>query len=155
MSNKPITMNKIREILRLYTYGHSKNSICVHTGVARNTVKKYLSQFKIHKLTYAEVESLSDKDLDDLFGKPVLLPPSQRLLELSKLFPYIEKELKRRGVTKRLLWKEYNEKQIDGFGFTQFCYYYSMWKNQNNPVMHFDHKAGDKMFIDFAGDKLE
>jgi len=148
-------MNKIREILRLFTDGHSKNSICAHTGISRNTVKKYLSQYLLHRLTYQEIESLSDKDLDDLFGKPVLTPPTPKLIELAETFPQMEKELKRRGVTKRLLWQEYSSKHIDGFGFTQFCHYYSVWKNQSNPVMHFDHKAGDKLFVDYAGDKLQ
>jgi transposase len=148
-------MNKIREILRLFTDGHSKNSICDHTGISRNTIKKYLSQYLLHRLTYQEIESLSDKDLDDLFGKPVLTPPTPRLIELVELFPYFEKELKRRGVTKRLLWQEYSTKHLEGFGFTQFCHYYSVWKNQSNPVMHFNHKAGDKLFVDYAGDKLQ
>jgi transposase len=66
----------------------------------------------------------------------------------------MDKELKRKGVTQLLLWEEYKKKFPDGVGRSQFNHYFAQWKSQVNPVMHIEHKAGDKVFIDFAGDKL-
>jgi len=155
MANKPINMSKIRQVLRLYTQGRSKLQIAFHTGVSRNTLKKYIKEFLKSKLSYEEINELSDKDLEDLFVfKNELKPLSKRLQTLHDLFPYIDKELKRRGVTRRLLWQEYKKNHPDGFAISQFKQYFATWKDQVNPTMRMEHKAGDKMYIDFAGDKL-
>ena len=67
MANNPIGMNKIRHILRLHSQGRSKLLIAHQTGVARNTLKKYLKEFISSGLSYAEISELADKDLEDLF----------------------------------------------------------------------------------------
>jgi transposase len=90
-----------------------------------------------------------------LFVKPEDRPLNERLQILFSLFPAIEKELKRKGVTRQLLWKEYKTNHPDGVGLSQFKHYFSQWKAQVNPTMHMEHKAGDKLYVDFAGDKLE
>ena len=155
MANKPINMSKIRHVLRLYTQGLSKLQIAFHAGVSRNTLKKYIKEFVKSKLTYEEINELSDKDLEELFVyRNELKPASDRLQTLFDLLPYIDKELKRKGVTRRLLWEEYKQKHPGGYGLTQFKQYYFNWKGRVNPTMRMEHKAGDKMFIDFAGDKL-
>ena len=53
-----------------------------------------------------------------------------------------------------MLWLEYKQKHPDGLGYSRFCHYYREYKRQSQPVMRFDHKAGDKMFVDFTGKKL-
>jgi transposase len=58
-------------------------------------------------------------------------------------------------MTREKLWKEYMEKHPDGYFYTQFCVLYNRWHKKVNPVMHVVHKAGDKLYVDFAGDKLE
>ena len=70
MANNPISMSKIRHILRLHSQGRSKLLIAEQTGVARNTLKKYLREFTASGLCFSEIDSLSDKDLEDLFVKP-------------------------------------------------------------------------------------
>jgi len=146
-------MSKIRQALRLYTQGKSKMFIKEHTGLSRNTVKKYINLFVESKLTFEEINKLSDKDLDDLLGnKPP--EPNERFKQLLACFPAINKELKRKGVTLEIVWKDYYRTYPEGYRFTQFCKHYSKWKKQVNPVMHIEHKAGDKMFVDFAGEKL-
>lgn len=64
------------------------------------------------------------------------------------------KELRKKGVTKQLLWEEYKLLNPQEIGLSQFKELYNLWNRKLNPVMHIEHKAGDKMFIDFAGDKL-
>lgn len=154
MANKPISMSKIRHILRLHTQGYSKLKIATQTGVARNTLKKYLAAFAASGLTFEQINVLSDKDLEDLFVKPEDKPLSEQLQTLFGLFPAIDKELKKKGVTRQMLWEHYRQGHPGGLGLTQFKQYYAQWKAQVNPTMHMEHKAGDKVFIDFAGDKL-
>jgi len=63
----------------------------------------------------------------------------------------VYKELKRKGVTLSLLWVEYKQNQPDGYSYSQFCHHYRAWKKQLNPTMRQKHKAGEKLFIDYAG----
>jgi len=154
MANNPIRMSKIRQILQLHHQGRSKLQIATQTGIARNTLKKYLKQFTESKLTFHEISELSDKDLEELFAKPPEQPISEKLQTLFHLFPTIDKELKKKGMTRQLLWEQYKAHHPDGFGVSQFKHYYARWKAQVNPVMRMEHKAGDKLYVDFAGDKL-
>lgn len=154
MANQAISMIKIRQILRLYCKGYSKLKIAEQTGISRNTLKKYIKEFTTIRLTFEEINELSDKELEDLFVKPDDKPLNERLQTLFNLFPSIEKELKKKGVTRQILWEDYKRSYPDGLGLSQFKHYYSQWKAQVNPTMHMEHKAGDKLYVDFAGDKL-
>ena len=154
MANNPINMIKIRQILRLQSQGCSKLAIAAQTGIARNTLKKYIKEFISSGLTFEEINELSDKELEDLFVKPEDKPLNERLQILFSLFPAIDKELKKKGVTRLLLWEGYKRQHPDGVGKSQFKHYFSQWKAQVNPTMHMEHKAGDKLYVDFAGDKL-
>jgi transposase len=154
MANKAISMIKIRQILRMHTQGYSKLQIAVQTSMSRNTLKKYIKEFTSSKLTFDEISSLGDKDLEDLFVKPGDKPVNEKLQILFSLFPAIDKELKKKGVTRLILWEEYKRNYPDGFGKSQFKHYYAQWKAQVNPTMRMEHKVGDKMYVDFAGDKL-
>ncbi len=59
MANKPIVMLKLRQILRYYTHGTSKKQISEITGIARNTVKRYIGRFIALRITYEEIVTLS------------------------------------------------------------------------------------------------
>jgi len=122
--------------------------------VSRNTLKKYLKEFTESKLTFEEISELSDKDLEDLFVKPEEKPVNVKLQTLFNLFPSMDKELKKKGVTRYMLWEQYRRDHPDGFGKSQFKHYFAQWKAQVNPTMRMEHKAGDKLYVDFAGDKL-
>jgi hypothetical protein len=156
MSGTPIAMNKLRKVIAFYSAGKSKSYIssCLH--LSRNTVKKYIDQFISLRLTLDEINDANDGELEKLFiySTPVELSSSHK--DLHSFFPYAEKELKRPGVTKMVLWKEYKIKYPDGLQSTQFCEYFNRWLKQGTvtPLMHMVHKAGDKMFIDYAGKTL-
>jgi len=154
MANNPISMSKIRHVLRLYFQKQGKRVISEQTGVARNTVKKYLGIFKSLNIPFDELNKFSDSELEKMFIKEGAREPTERYVQLHSIFPTIDKELKRRGVTRQLLWEKYQKTQDEAFGFTQFCKYYKRWKKQVDPVMHIDHKAGDKVYVDYAGEKL-
>jgi len=154
MANTTLSMSKIRKILRMYHHGRSIMSIAAQTDASRNTVKKYLTAFKDSDFTFDEVNALNDKELEEFFGKSKERAPSSMMLSMLRCFPHVDKELKRVGVNRQILWKEYYKEFPDGYKYSQFCFYFNQWKARVNPVMHMDHKVGDKLYVDFAGQKM-
>jgi transposase len=68
-------------------------------------------------------------------------------------FDYLCNEMKKKGVTLQLLWEEYRGIHPEGYGRSQFCELYRKHLKSLDPVMRFSHKAGDKMFVDFSGER--
>ena len=153
MANKLIAMHKIRKIYSLHEKGLSKVKISQQLNLSRNTVKKYIRFLSTYNFSAYEMSQLTDEELSQLFqgGKYTKTAKAQ---ELEQYFPLFEKELSRVGVSKHRLWKEYIAKHPDGLSYPQTCYYYRQWKKHSNPVMRFEHKAGDKLFLDYAGKPL-
>jgi transposase len=154
MANTTISMSKIRKILKMYSQERSIMSIAAQADASRNTVKKYLASFKESGFTFEEVNALNDKELEDFFGKSKEYPAGNRMQSMLRCFPQVDKELKRTGVNRHILWEAYYKEFPEGYQYSQFCFYYNQWKARVNPVMHMDHKAGDKLYVDFAGQKL-
>jgi len=157
MAGKTIDMSRLRKVLKLHLQGKSKRFISVYLGLSRTTVKKYINQFERLRITLDELIKLDDQKLEELFIKAQHIELTPRLKTLYTFFPYVEKELKKTGVTKYLLWQEYKEKYPEGVQSTQFCEHYNRWSKRINvkPVMRMVHKAGDKMFVDYAGKTLQ
>src|ERR1700712_5209264 len=107
MSNKPIDMYKIRQLLRLYASGRGTKFISSTTGIARNTIKKYLLQFVSLRLTMSDIEAMSDAQLAQSFliEKPAV--KNHRVSDLELLLPELAARLKKRGVTKKMLYEQY------------------------------------------------
>jgi len=145
-------MRSIREILRLRQCGLSHRQIgeAVHKSSA--TVGGYLARAAAAKLTWPLPEGLDDFALEAL-----LFPPQAELQNARPEpdFAHIHTELKRKGVTKILLWQEYKEQNPDGLQFSQFCDRYKKWLGAINVTMRIQHVAGEKVFSDFAGKKLK
>lgn len=154
MANKKTDMSKLRQMLRLYAQGESKLRISELTGVSRNTLKKYLKIYARLGLSLQAIEGHSDQELDHLFGEDFLPEPSDKYKALESFFPTMEKELKKRGITRQILWERYIAMHPDGYKVSQFKYHYQQWLRHSKPVMHIEHIAGDKMYIDYAGEKL-
>ena len=154
MANTPISMNKLQHVLHLYAYGCSKLHISMFIGISRMTVRKYLEEFERSGLSFEQAAALSDLELEALLVKTPEKPTNRKLLDLYSFFPTVEKQLKRTGMTRELLWRECITKHSDGYQLSQFRHYWRQWKAQTSPSMHMEHIAGEKMYIDFAGDKL-
>ena len=153
MAAKLISMSKIKQIIRLRKQGKAILTIAQSVGVSKNTVKKYLLFIQENNLTFEQVLSMDEFEAQSLFSNEKE-KPADRYRDLEKFFPYLEKELKRTGVTRMLLWGEYRAKHPDGYGYSQFCELFHRHLKTSKAVMHFDHTPGDKMFIDFTGKKL-
>lgn len=157
MAAKPIDMSRLRKVLKLHVQGKSKSFISSYLRLSRNTVKKYIKQFIGLNITFDALSDLSDMALEELFIKSQQIELNPKLKALYGFFPYAEKELKKTGVTKGLLWREYKEKYPEGVQHTQFCQHYNRWNKHINvkPVMRIVHKAGDKLYVDYAGKTLQ
>lgn len=154
MANKTISMSKLRLILKLHCQGEGKKSIVRTIGVSRNTVRTYIEKFALLRTTWEELHSLSDKDLDDLFRDEEPLEAPERITRLLSYFDETEKQLRRKGVTLMQLYEKYREKDPEGLSRAAFYRHFRNWKRRVYPEMHMEHKAGDKVFVDYAGDKL-
>lgn len=155
MANKPIVMSKLRRVLQLYHQGKSKLFISNYLGLSRNTVDKYITQCLLLEVSIEEVLKINDLELEKLFIVKPPPEPTKKLKELNSFFPYMEKMMKKTGVTKAMMWQEYIALHPDGYKSSMFCERFNRWSKRTNPVMHINHKAGDKMYVDYAGKTLE
>lgn len=154
MSNKSLSMNKIRQVLRCYASGKGTKTISSLLNVSRNTVKKYLQIYQKSQLDIDKVLSLDDASLFSLFQEKEKPPvPNERYEILRSLLPEYCKRLKKKGATRQMLHKEYLCQHPGGYARSRFGTFIQQYLDCSRPVMHLDHKAGDKMFIDYAGDK--
>lgn len=147
----------IREIIRMKDNGLSNSRISKSLGKSRTTVVKYLESIESSGISLKELLELKTDDLSELFEVPNPLSPANRdqiHKDLYSFFPYMEKELKRTGVTRQILWKEYKTKYPEGVMYSQFCEHYNKWNRKSEGYMPTVHKAGEKLFIDYAGKKL-
>jgi len=154
MSNKPIKMLQIRRILQLLEEGRSKREISRVMQCSRHTVDAYVNKLPPTQ-SLIELSRLPEAELSKLFytGNSASKPDS-RYQYLSSRFDYYQKELKRTGVTKQILWEEYHEQVPDGYEYVQFCVHVKDHERLNGATMHFEHQAGDRVQIDFAGKEL-
>jgi transposase len=156
MPNRRIPMRKVREVIRLVTEaGLSHHKTSKATGVSRPTIHDYMEKFRQSGLSLAEINSMPDSSLLKLFKSDHISNESdEKQALLYEQFPTFIKELARTGVNRRVLWEEYREKNPDGYRYSQFCFHLRTWTKAEKLSMHQNYKAGDKMFIDFAGAKL-
>lgn len=154
MANTHIDMKKVKQIFKLYTQGVSKREISKRAHASRNTVKKYISILIRSKLSSEEVDALSYEQVYKL------IKPGTDPLDCTghkyvfDLFPEMSKSLKDVGVTRLSLWQNYKRDYPNLPSYSRFCELYRIWGYGQSPVMRFNHKAGDKMFVDFTGKKL-
>ena len=147
-------MKKIREIIRLEEQaGLSHRRISQTTGVSRPVVAQTLQMAEAKGLTSEAVKQMKDSELEALLSKR--RQNLSRSEKLARNFPEYAKELKKTGVTLQLLWDEYVQENPAGLKYTQFCFHFQKWREEAKISMHIDHKPGDKMFVDYTGQKME
>ncbi len=154
MANTPIDMNKLRRVLKLHFLGKNKLQITASTGLSRNTVRKYLALQRDLAITWSDVLLKSDKELDDLFCVKPAEPEGERLAVLREYFVRHDRRLAQRGMTLRRHYDTYAALHPDGYRKTAFYRHYYQWKRRVAVSMHIVHKAGDRMYVDFTGEKL-
>lgn len=154
MSGKTKQMNQIKQLLRLHQQGNTKKFIARSLQISKNTVKSYLDKLANLQIEIPSLLELEDPILEAQFhsGNPAY--KDERYKQFIQNVDYYIEELSRTGVNKQLLWEEYRKDHPNGYGYSQFCYHLSQQQVASKPSMVLLHKAGEKLFIDFAGKKL-
>ena len=155
MANKLMEMSKVRQIIKLYASQElGKKKIAVRLGISKNTVKQYVDLFLMMKRSWEELSSLTDYELNKLFHPPKAFALGTKLQGLFAYFPVLEKEMRRRGMTIKKQYEAYKQLHPDGYQSTMFHVYYQRWRKKQEPSLPIEHKIGDKLYVDFAGETL-
>ena len=139
MSQKRLSMRKIREVLRLkFELGLNNRQIAASCKVSHVTVGKYLARFSKAGLSWPLPDEMDDGEfMGRLFGDDISpAQPSRPMPDLATM----HRELRRKGVTLQLLWQEYREVHHDGYGYTQFCEYYHRFKKVLHPSLRQEYR---------------
>lgn len=151
MAGRRLSMRKIKEVLRLkWELNQSNKQIAQSCKIARSTVREYLERANGANLSWPLDPALDDAALETLLFPVSPAEPSSDRRQMPPM-GYLFKELKKKGVTLQLLWYEYKEANPDGYQYTQFCHHYSQWLKKLDVTLRQTHRAGEKLFIDYAG----
>ena len=163
MPTERLSMRRIRDLLRLkYAQGLSERAIALSLGLGKGTVGDYLARARQAGLSWPLPPELDDDSLELLlFPSPTM---ASRLDRPVPDWAVMDRELRRPGVTRALLWEEYRTQTPDGFGYAWFCEQFDAWKGRVRPTSHRrcafsatrqTHVGGEKIFVDFAGDTID
>lgn len=143
-------MRKIREILRLKDAGLSNRAISRACKISNSTVGEYLRRAKAADVHWPLPSEMGEEEI-----LQKLFPEETVVVEKSRPLPdcdSIQKELKKKGVTLRLLWDEYQGQHPENpYQYTQFCEYYRRWAKTQSPNARMLHQGGEVMEVDYAG----
>lgn len=150
MAQARLSMRKIVEVLRLkYEAGLSHRAIGQSCAISPSTVSEYVVHAKAAGLSWPLPEGMSEEQLEGLLF-PVRESGSRRQIPQPE-WAVIHQALRRKGVTLSLLWVEYRQAHPNGYGYSQFCACYEAWAKGLKLMMRQKHKAGEKLFVDYAG----
>ncbi len=143
----------IKDVLRLKLHGGlSHEAIARSLSISKGVVAKYVSLAAAGGLTWDTIAGLSEAELERrLLGRN---PEEARIVEPD--FGRVHLELRRKGMTLTLLWQEYRA-EYEGqrtWGLTQFCEHYKRYAKTLRRSMRQQHRAGEKLFVDYAGPTL-
>ncbi len=153
MPAKRLLMRQVREVLRLkWACGLRDRQIAQSLRISRPTVTEYLRRVKAAGLSWPLPEALSDEELErQLFASADQTPALSRPLPD---WASVNQELRRKSVTLILLWQEYKATAPDGVQYSYFCEAYREWAKKLDLVMRQHHRAGEKLFVDYAGQTM-
>lgn len=153
MPGERLSMRKVREVLRLkYVCGASVRTIARSVGIGRTTVAEYLRRTSVIGITWPVPAEVDDAELERRLFAPAGCnnAPTRAVPD----WQHVHAELRRRGVTLVLLWEEYRADHGDGYGYSRFCDLYIAWRRGVSATMRQTHVAGEKLFVDYAGDTV-
>lgn len=147
-------MRHIREVLRLkFEHQLTNRQIARSCAIARSTVADYLGRAKAAGLSWPLPEEWDNGRLE-----AALFPDHRQGPSEGRPLPHfatVHEELRsRKHVTLQLLWEEYKQNYPEGYQYSQFCERYRRWSKKLDLVLRQPHRAGEKLFVDWAGDKV-
>ena len=144
-------MRKIKEVLRLHSLGLSQRQIAVSCAVGQATVSEYLKAAKAAGLKWPDIAEWGEDQLTGTVA-PSRGRPDHKKPSPEPDYAGIHHELQTsKHVTLQLLWEEYREKNADGYRYSRFCDLYRGWLRSREVALRHEHRAGEKLFVDYAG----
>lgn len=152
MSQERISMNKLRDVLRLhFECKLSNRSIARALNISATTVGNYISSAQESKLLWSEIATIGDQDLMQHLEHNCKQIKTKTLKQQIN-FVHIHAELKRKGITRELLHEEYlSASPSNPISYSEFCRQYRIFKKTLKPSMRQNHVAGERTFVDYAG----
>lgn len=144
-------MRKLKEVLRLHSLGLSQHQIARSCSISQSTVHDYLSAAQAAGLKWPVAENWGDQQIEQA------LYPQRPALAVWRKHPEPDwarthQELQtHKDLTLQLVWQEGRESNPEGYGYSRFCDLYRRWLNKLDLVLRQEHRAGEKMFVDYAG----
>jgi transposase len=150
MPAQRLPMRHVTEVLRLkWGQGLSDRKVAHSLGISRPTVAEYVRRAQAARLSWPLPATLDETALERLLFPPHAVRPIPSRPEPD--WAVVHHELKRKGVTLFLLWQEYKSTTPEGFQYSRFCQGYRAWTGTLDLVMRQSHRAGEKLFVDYAG----
>ncbi len=148
MPRKGLSMRKVREVLRLrFGAGLSTRQIAQSCNIGHSTVREHEQRARASGLGWPLPEDMDDTRLKAVLFQRPKLSPTRPLPDMT----FLHTEMRRKDVTLQLLWYEYKKDYPDGYQYTQFCEHYRRHCRKLDLSLRQEHKAGEKMFADWAG----
>jgi transposase len=145
-------MHLVKEVLRLSAAGLSQRQIARSLQLSHGVVGKYQAAAQRAGLSWPLPAELDEPTLSKrLWQQAAHSTANHQRRHALPDFAAIHAQLKEKGVTRLLLWEEYRAAQPDGYSYTQFCFHYQQWQAHLKLVMRQTHRAGEKLFVDYAG----
>ena len=156
MPAERVSMRRVREILRLkFECGASDRAIAVAVGVARSTVQLCLARVAAAGLTWPLPAALTEQGLEAMLFAPMGGSKPGIRHKAEPDWAAIHHELRRPRVTLLLLWDEYRAIHPGGYRYSRWCELYRSWEARLSPTMRQVHRAGERLFVDYAGHTVE
>ena len=154
MPAERLAMRRVREILRYrFEEGLGHKAISYRLGAAPSTVRETLRRAAAAGLTWPLGEEVTDTVLEAALYKASGKKTGHRR-SVEPDWAEIHRELKRKHVTLQILWDEYIALHPDGYRYSRFCDLYRGWAANLPVTMRQNHAAGEKLFVDYAGDTV-
>jgi transposase len=149
-------MRKTREVLRLYfELKLAQRQIARSANVSQSTVHEYLERFHAAGLSWPLPAEMSETELERALFPADSVPSEAEEAKVLPDFAHVHEELQRhKHTTRQLLWEEYRAAHPDGYGYSRFCHHYQRWKRDRDLVLRQEHRPGEKLFVDWAGETI-
>jgi transposase len=148
-------MRHVRDVMRLKSAGMSTREIARRMGTVPSTVRLTIRRFEAAELSWPLPDDITDTELEArLFASAGAGPGTRRghRRQAEPDWAAVHRELRRKHVTLAILWEVYIAGEPGGYRYSRFCELYRAWEGRLSVTMRQSHAAGDKLFVDYAGD---
>ena len=147
-------MRKLKEVLRLESLGLSQHQIARSCSIAQSTVHEYVSAAQAAGVKWPLPESWDDNQLEQALFPQRSAPEVWRKKPEPDWPPIHEELQKHKDLTLQQVWLERRASDPEGYGYSRFCDLYRRWLKRRDLVLRHEHRAGEKMFVDYAGSTI-